>query len=132
MEPLSSNDFERKAEGSVCMATCTTLLRAFHRKPNADTEADGGGAVALGSARAGGASCTGASSAEDSDDSEDKDSKSTSAPDACVASPGREGKTGKLGRTGRASGKQSSDSGPNSGSEAEERKCHREVRERLR
>ena len=48
VEPSISNDFERTAIGSVCMATCTTLLRAFQRKPKAETEADGGGAVAFG------------------------------------------------------------------------------------
>ncbi|CAE7209933.1 unnamed protein product, partial [Symbiodinium necroappetens] len=46
--PATSKDLDLMADGSVCMATWTTLLRAFQRKPKADTEADGGGAADLG------------------------------------------------------------------------------------
>ena len=112
-----TNDFDRTAVGSVCMATCTTLLRAFQRNPKAETEADGGGAVALGATGPDVVSWTGTSSADDSDDSEERDSNPASASEASAVS---EGTKGRLGRAGKASGRQSSDSGPSSGSEAEE------------
>ena len=124
MDPSRRKDLERGAEGSVRMATWTTLLRAFQRWPKAVTEAEGGGDTALGVGVVAGSSGRIASSADESEDSDERDSKASS--DSAVATGPEEsggdaeGAIGRQGREGSASGRQSAERGPSSGSELEE------------
>ena len=124
VDPSTRKDLERGADGSVRIATCTTLLRAFQRWPKAETEAEGGGATAFGDGVVAGSSGKIASSADESEDSDERDSKASSDSAVAAGTWGSEGDAeaarGRQGRKGSASGRQSDDRGPSSGSEAED------------